>query len=165
MKFVILSNKPLPMYNGVHGPILTPAEYDVHLVLKFIAYGIDVREVMEDGSYRKLEYNDAKLIELLKEKNKESIEKLEERRNMKYEIEEIRVNGNVRLKEERKQRMKEEQLLERKNRKEKEDQQRKEEHKQRMKEDQQRKEERKQHEVKKEETKQDLIIDDLEKPE
>ena len=163
MKFVILSTKRLP--NGQHGPILTPAEYDVYLVLKFLALGIDVREVMEDGSYRKLEYNDAKLFEIIKERNKENREKLEERRNMKYEIEEIRVNGNVRLKEERKQRMKEEQLLERKNRKEKEDQQRKEERKQRMKEDQQRKEERKQNEVKKEETKQDLIIDDLEKPE
>ena len=149
MKFVILSTKRLP--NGQHGPILTPAEYDVYLVLKFLALGIDVREVMEDGSYRKLEYNDAKLFEIIKERNKENREKLEERRNMKYEIEEIRVNGNVRLKEERKQRMKEEQLLERKNRKEKEDQQRK--------------EERKQNEVKKEETKQDLIIDDLEKPE
>ena len=65
MRFVILSAKPLPIGNGVHGPILSPAEYDVHLVLKLLALRIDVREVMEDGSYRKLDSNDEKLLELL----------------------------------------------------------------------------------------------------
>ena len=76
MKFVILSTIAIPEYNGVRGPVLSPMEYDVHLVLKWITAGLDVREVMEDGSYRKLNYNDEKLIGLLNKKlNKKAVEK------------------------------------------------------------------------------------------
>ena len=153
MKFVILSTKPLPMYNGVHGPILTPAEYDVHLVLKFIACGIDVREVMEDGSYRKLEYNDAKLLELLNEKNKENKRNLEEIRDRKKYNKDHIAQGNVRLKEERIKPHIEKPKKE-KNREElKKPRPDKEEMKQRPEEN------------KKEEPKKNLIIDELEKPE
>ena len=44
MKFVILSHKIIPGY-GVKGPILSPANYDVHLVLKWIAAGLDVEKL------------------------------------------------------------------------------------------------------------------------
>ena len=68
MKFVVLDNRELPMYNGVKGPIMTPTAFDVQLVLKWLAFEIDVREVMEDGSFRKLEFNDKKLMRELDEK-------------------------------------------------------------------------------------------------
>lgn len=61
MRCVILSNKLIPGYN-VKGPVLSPMEYDPHLVMGWIINGIDVREVMEDGSHRKLNVNDARLI-------------------------------------------------------------------------------------------------------
>lgn len=149
MKCVILSAKPLPMCNGIHGPILSPAEYDVYLILKFLAAGIDVREVMDDGSYRKLEYNDEKLLELLDEKNKNNMEKLKERRNRTREVENM-PQGNVRLKEERKNNLPVNKPKKEKNKEDFKKQKPKEEVK---------------HEVKKEEPKVDLIIDELEKPE
>jgi hypothetical protein len=86
MKFVILSHKIIPGY-GVKGPILSPANYDVHLVLKWIAAGLDVREVMEDGSYRKLSFNDKKLLEILNDKLKKQAEK---REAVKRELEEVK---------------------------------------------------------------------------
>lgn len=77
MKFVILSKKIIPGY-GVKGPILSPATYDIHQVLKWVAAGVDVREVMEDGSFRKLSFNDERLInELNKKLEKQAIEKEE----------------------------------------------------------------------------------------
>jgi hypothetical protein len=149
MKCVILSAKPLPMYNGIHGPILSPAEYDVYLILKFLAAGIDVREVMDDGSYRKLDCNDEKLLELLDEKNKNNMEKLKERRNRTRVVENI-PQGNVRLKEERNNNLPVNKPKKEKNKEDFKKQKPKEEVK---------------HEVKKEEPKVDLIIDELEKPE
>lgn len=86
MKFVILSHKIIPGY-GVKGPILSPANYDVHLVLKWIAAGLDVREVMEDGSYRKLSFNDKKLLEVLNAKLKKQAER---REAVKRELEEVK---------------------------------------------------------------------------
>ena len=86
MKFVILSHKLIPGY-GVKGPILSPANYDVHLVLKWLAVGLDVREVMEDGSYRKLSFNDKKLLEVLNAKLKKQAEK---REAVKRELEEVK---------------------------------------------------------------------------
>lgn len=77
MRFVILSDKVIPGYN-VKGPILSPAEYDVHLVLRWISLGIDVREYMENGAHRKLKSNDPKLIELLNEKIERETKKREE---------------------------------------------------------------------------------------
>lgn len=75
MKFVILSSCKLPEC-GVRGPILTPRYYDIHLVLKWLAVGIDIREVMEDGSYRKLEFNDERVMkELDEELERKRIEK------------------------------------------------------------------------------------------
>lgn len=67
MKFVIMSRGQLPFYNGACGPILTPVAYDIHLVLKWIATGVDVREVMDDGSFRKLEFNDERVMKELDE--------------------------------------------------------------------------------------------------
>ena len=97
MRFVILSAKPLPIGNGVHGPILSPAEYDVHLVLKLLALRIDVREVMEDGSYRKLDSNDEKLLELLKAKSNKNRENIKEHRNAERVVNKL-PQGNVKLK-------------------------------------------------------------------
>lgn len=75
MKFVILSSCQLPEC-GVRGPILTPRYYDIHLVLKWLAVGIDIREVMGDGSYRKLEFNDERVMkELDEELERKRIEK------------------------------------------------------------------------------------------
>ena len=67
MKFVIMSRGQLPFYNGACGPILTPVAYDIHLVLKWIAAGVDIREVMDDGSFRKLEFNDERVMKELDE--------------------------------------------------------------------------------------------------
>ena len=75
MKFVIMSNCVLPEC-GVRGPVLTPRYYDIHLVLRWIAAGVDIREVMEDGSYRKLEFNDERVMkELDEELERKRIEK------------------------------------------------------------------------------------------
>lgn len=87
MKFVILSHKIIPGY-GVKGPVMSPATYDIHLVLKWVAAGIDVREVMEDGSYRKLSFNDERLLaELSKKLDKQA----KERAKIKKELDERRV--------------------------------------------------------------------------
>lgn len=86
MKFVILSYKMIPGYN-VKGPILSPASYDVCKVLDWIRLGLDVREVMPDGSYRRLKADDPKLKELLDAK----IEKgMKERREIQAAREERR---------------------------------------------------------------------------
>ena len=75
MKFVILSNGILPECR-VRGPVLTPRYYDIHLVLRWLAAGVDIREVMEDGSYRKLEFNDERVMkELDEELERKRIEK------------------------------------------------------------------------------------------
>lgn len=98
MKFVILSHKLIPGF-GVMGPVLSPAKYDIHQVLKWVAVGLDVREVMEDGSYRKLTFNDERLMEALNNKLKKQAEK---REAVKKELEEINgerivVRNNVQL--------------------------------------------------------------------
>lgn len=64
MKFVIMNNGTIPGV-GVKGPVLTPRSYDIHQVLKWIVSGVDIREVMEDGSYRKLIFNDERLMQEL----------------------------------------------------------------------------------------------------
>ena len=70
-----MSNCVLPEC-GVRGPVLTPRYYDIHLVLKWLAAGVDIREVMEDGSYRKLEFNDERVMkELDEELERKRIEK------------------------------------------------------------------------------------------
>ena len=83
MKFVILSRGPIPGY-GVTGPILSPAEYDIHLVLRWIGAGVDIREVMEDGSYRKLSVNDERINEEL---NRKLNERAAERRAIREQLE------------------------------------------------------------------------------
>ena len=98
MKFVILNhNRIIPGY-GVKGPILSPAEYDIHLVLRWLAAGLDVREVMPDGTYRKLKHNDARLMEEL---NKKIERQTQERAELKKAQEETRSSrmggGNIRL--------------------------------------------------------------------
>ena len=67
MKFVILHKGIIPGFN-VHGPVMTPQHYDINLVLKWVYGKIDVREVMPDGSYRKLDCNDERLMEELNAK-------------------------------------------------------------------------------------------------
>ena len=87
MKFVILSSYELPFYNGVKGPIITPREYDIHLVLKWVASGVDIREVMEDGSFRKLEFNDSRLMEELdKDLERKRIKSEERKKEEKVEV-------------------------------------------------------------------------------
>ena len=95
MQFVILSHKIIPGF-GVKGPILSPASYDVHLVLRWISVGVDVREVMEDGSLRKLKFNDERLMEEL---HKKLDKQAEQRLAVKKAREEIKieVKGNVKL--------------------------------------------------------------------
>ena len=101
MKFVILSSKILPGYD-VCGPILSPAEYDIHLILRWINFGIDVREYMEDGSFRKLKQNDPKLVELLNEKIEREARKREERKKLRIDhVGSIDSRANARLKPER----------------------------------------------------------------
>ena len=70
MKFVILSSVPIPGFNGQRGPLLTPQSLDAKLVLKMVAMGIDVKEVMEDGSYRDVEFSDSRLIAEMAKANK-----------------------------------------------------------------------------------------------
>lgn len=65
MKFVILSSCEIPGFGGARGPVLTPKEYDLHLVLRMITNGVDIREVMEDGSYRKLVFNDPAVMKAI----------------------------------------------------------------------------------------------------
>jgi hypothetical protein len=144
MKFVILSNKAIPMFNGMRGPVMTPTEYDIHLVLRWISLGLDIREVMEDGSYRKLKHNDPKLMELLSKKLDENAKKRQERKEKidNEVVKEIIPQGNIKIKEEKK-------IF-------KQPVPKKEEPK---------KQENKKNDVKKEEPKKDLFIDDLEKPE
>ena len=86
MKFVILSHGIVPDF-GVRGPILTPREYDLHQVLKWVVYGVDIREVMDDGTYRKLSFNDERIMDKIrKELNNKVVEKKEEE---KKEVEKI----------------------------------------------------------------------------
>lgn len=139
MKFVILSRKLIPGY-GVKGPILSPATYDIHQVLKWVAAGVDVREVMEDGSFRKLSFNDERL---LNELNKKLEKKTAEKEELKKQREGLNIQpvkrGNVSLVPEKK-------LPPKKVVKKYED----------------KKEEQK---IEKKEEKVELIIDELEKPE
>lgn len=75
MKFVILDNKEIPGYGGVRGPIVTPTAFDLHDVLKWITFEIDIREVMPDGSYRKLQFNDERIMkEIDEELNRKRLE-------------------------------------------------------------------------------------------
>ena len=143
MKFVILHRKQIPGFT-VCGPIMTPTEYDIHQVLRWIAAGVDIREVMEDGSYRKLTFNDERLMEELTKKINKQMELREAR---KIELEKpLGGNGNVRLVPEKKKAYKSP--------------------KPQPKKVEQPKKKEPEVEVVKEELKQpDLIIDELEKPE
>jgi hypothetical protein len=142
MKFVILHRKQIPGYS-ICGPILTPMEYDIHQVLRWVAAGVDILEVMEDGSYRKLTFNDKRLMEEL---NKKLSKQMELKNQRKVELERPDGgNGNVRLLPEKKKhhtpKVKPQPKVEPKK-------------------------EEPEVEVKKEEPKQpDLIIDELERPE
>lgn len=97
MKFVILHYKQIPDFT-VCGPILTPTSYDIHQVLRWLAMRIDVREVMEDGSYRKLDCNDERLMEELNKKIQERKERKKLVNNSK--VDDVQPRGNIRLKPE-----------------------------------------------------------------
>lgn len=98
MKFVILDNKEIPNFGGIRGPIMTPTSYNLHDVLKWITYDIDIREVMPDGSYRKLVFNDDRLMKEIDEElnrkrletqfNKKEVPKIEKNIVNKNKVEE-----------------------------------------------------------------------------
>lgn len=88
MKFVILDNKEIPGFGGARGPILTPTAYNLHDVLKWITFDIDIREVMSDGSYRKLQFNDERIM-------KEIDEELEFKRLEKTEQEVVSIKEEI----------------------------------------------------------------------
>ena len=88
MKFVILDNKEIPGFGGARGPILTPTAYNLHDVLKWITFDIDIREVMSDGSYRKLQFNDERIM-------KEINEELEFKRLEKAEQEVVSIKEEI----------------------------------------------------------------------
>lgn len=70
MKFVILSNATIPGYGGIKGPILTPQEIPLKKVLDMVSLGFEIFEVMEDGSRRKVQFSDERIVaELLKQKH------------------------------------------------------------------------------------------------
>ena len=101
MRVVVLSTGTIPGFN-VRGPILSPTEYDIHLILRWISLRLDVREVMEDGSYRKLKSNDPKLLELLDEKIQKETKKREEMKKLRIDnTVYIDSRANVKLKPER----------------------------------------------------------------
>ena len=99
MKFVILTNKIIPGFT-VKGPILTPTEYDIYQVLRWVAAGVDIREVMEDGSYRKLSFNDERLVAELAKMSMKHKADLEKAKNELMGAE-IKPNGIVQLKPEK----------------------------------------------------------------
>lgn len=69
MKFVILSNKKIPGFGGIKGPILTPQEIPLQKVLNMVSLGFEVFEVMEDGSRRKVQFSDERILsEMIKQK-------------------------------------------------------------------------------------------------
>lgn len=62
MKFVITSNKKIPGFGGIKGPILTPQEIPLKKVLDMVSLGFEVFEVMEDGSRRKVQFSDERIL-------------------------------------------------------------------------------------------------------
>lgn len=62
MKFVIMSNKKIPGFGGIKGPILTPQEIPLKKVLNMVSLGFEVFEVMEDGSRRKVQFSDERIL-------------------------------------------------------------------------------------------------------
>ena len=97
MKYVILSNKMIPGYD-VKGPIMSPAEYDPHLVMRWVLNGLDIREVMEDGSYRKIERNDERVMNEIHNKTDKKMNDLKTRNHI---VTEVKPHTNVRLKPEK----------------------------------------------------------------
>lgn len=71
MRCVVYSKCELPEFRGIRGPIMSPTELDPQLIMKWLYVGLDVREVMPDGSHRRLKTNDEKLVELLNKKYEE----------------------------------------------------------------------------------------------
>ncbi len=65
MRFVILSACEIPGFGGVKGPILNPQPLDLNVVRQLVSLGIDVREVMDDDSYRKIGFNDGRILEAI----------------------------------------------------------------------------------------------------
>lgn len=69
MKFVIMSNKKIPGFGGIKGPILTPQEIPLKKVLDMVSLGFEVFEVMEDGSRRKVQFSDERILsEMIEQK-------------------------------------------------------------------------------------------------
>lgn len=103
MKFIIYNDAVIPGYNGIRGPIMTPRKYNLHEVLNWIACGVDVREVMPDGSYRRLEFNDKKLNEMIDKEDcecKEKEEKVVETPKKKEVVKKVQPKKNEIKKEE-----------------------------------------------------------------
>lgn len=69
MRFVIMSNKKIPGFGGIKGPILTPQEIPLKKVLDMVSLGFEVFEVMEDGSRRKVQFSDERILsEMIEQK-------------------------------------------------------------------------------------------------
>ena len=69
MKYVIMSNKKIPGFGGIKGPILTPQEIPLKKVLDMVSLGFEVFEVMEDGSRRKVQFSDERILsEMIEQK-------------------------------------------------------------------------------------------------
>lgn len=95
MRFVILSSCDIPGFGGIRGPLLTPQPMDLNIVRQLIISGIDIREVMEDNSYRELSFNDSRLLQAIYEGDNEEITEPEIpiiEQNEEYIEEEIKVS-------------------------------------------------------------------------
>ena len=107
MKCVVYSKGELPGFKGIRGPIMSPLDIDVHLVLKWVYFGVDVREVMDDGSHRKLKSNDERLMNLidadLEERRQNKLRKMEDKykKPEKHKNKEKEFGPKVDTKEER----------------------------------------------------------------
>lgn len=74
MKFVIMSNKKIPGFGGIKGPILTPQEIPLKKVLDMVSLGFEVFEVMEDGSRRKVQFSDERILsEMIEQKSAKKV--------------------------------------------------------------------------------------------
>lgn len=78
MKFVIMSNKKIPGFGGIKGPILTPQEIPLKKVLDMVSLGFEVFEVMEDGSRRKVQFSDERILsEMIEQKIAKKVRQLD----------------------------------------------------------------------------------------
>lgn len=94
MKFVIMSNKKIPGFGGIKGPILTPQEIPLKKVLDMVSLGFEVFEVMEDGSRRKVQFSDERILsEMIEQKIAKKVHQLDP--HFDFEKEENKSDLNI----------------------------------------------------------------------